>query len=88
MFGVLVVVLGRDAIARLEFSLGQQSLKKGVLASVLHIEGAEAIDQNFEILDVLYEAGLRSLGSVWSRPNASGMACRSAVPLRPTRGPV
>ena len=57
----------------------QQALKDDVLAAVLHIEGAEAIDANFEFLDVLYEAGLRSLGPVWSRPNAFG-AWR-AVPL-------
>ena len=64
----------------------QQALKDDVLAPVLHIEGAEVIDPNFEFLDVLYEAGLRSLGPVWSRPNAFlDMACRSVVPLRPTR---
>ena len=45
----------------------QQGLEDDVLAAVLHIEGAEAIDPNFELLDVLYEAGLRSLGPVWSR---------------------
>src|ERR1700731_3358773 len=64
----------------------QQALKDDVLAPVLHIEGAEAIDPNFELLDVLYEAGLRSLGPVWSDPMRSGMACHSAVPHRPTRG--
>jgi membrane dipeptidase len=45
----------------------RRSMNDGVLAPVLHIEGAEAIDPNFELLDVLYEAGLRSLGPVWSR---------------------
>src|SRR5207302_8674803 len=33
----------------------QQGLEGGLLAPVLHIEGAEAIDPNFELLDVLYE---------------------------------
>ena len=42
------------------------------------MEGAEAIDPNFELLDVLYEAGLRSLGPVWSRSNAFG----HGVPFR------
>ena len=64
----------------------QQALKDDVLAPVLHIEGAEAIDPNFELLDVLYEAGLRSLGPVGADPMRSGMACRSVVPLRQTRG--
>jgi membrane dipeptidase len=65
----------------------RQSLKKGVLAPVLHIEGAEAIDQNFEFLDVLYEAGLRSLGPVWSRPNAFGHGVPFRCPSSPDTGP-
>ena len=36
----------------------------GVMAAVLHIEGAEAIDRDLITLDVLYQAGLRSLGPV------------------------
>jgi membrane dipeptidase len=40
----------------------------GIQAPVLHIEGAEAIDRDFHMLDVLHAAGLRSLGPVWSRP--------------------
>jgi microsomal dipeptidase-like Zn-dependent dipeptidase len=45
------------------------------------MEGAEAIDPNFELLDVLYEAGLRSLGPVWSRSNAfSPFSIRPASP--------
>ena len=43
----------------------QQGIEDGVLAPLLHIEGAEAIDPNFELLDVLYAAGLRSLGPVF-----------------------
>jgi hypothetical protein len=58
-----------------------------VLASVLHIEGAEAIDPNFEFLDVLYEAGLRSLGPVWSRSNAFGHCVPFRCPSSPDTGP-
>jgi membrane dipeptidase len=58
-----------------------------VLAAVLHIEGAEAIDANFELLDVLYEAGLRSLGPVWSRPNAFGHGVPFRCPSSPDTGP-
>ena len=36
---------------------------------VLHLEGAECIDADLQGLDKLYDAGLRSLGPVWSRPN-------------------
>jgi membrane dipeptidase len=58
-----------------------------VLAAVLHIEGAEAIDANFELLDVLYEAGLRSLGLVWSRPNIFGHGVPFRCPSSPDTGP-
>jgi membrane dipeptidase len=49
-----------------------EALEQGVLAAIFHIEGAEAIDTNLDALYVLYEAGLRSLGIVWSRSNAFG----------------
>lgn len=42
---------------------------KGRIAAIMHIEGAEAIDPDLTALDVLYSAGLRSIGPVWSRPN-------------------
>ena len=65
----------------------RQCLTDGVLAPVLHIEGAEAIDPNFEVLDVLYEAGLRSLGPVWSRSNAFGHGVPFRCPSSPDTGP-
>ncbi|HEY2134311.1 MAG TPA: dipeptidase [Xanthobacteraceae bacterium] len=64
-----------------------QSLANDVLAPVLHIEGAEAIDPNFEALDVLYAAGLRSLGPVWSRSNAFGHGVPFLFPSSPDTGP-
>jgi membrane dipeptidase len=65
----------------------RQCLAEGVLAPVLHIEGAEAIDSNFELLDVLHAAGLRSLGPVWSRSNAFGHGVPFACPSSPDTGP-
>lgn len=46
----------------------EQNTANGVISAVLHIEGAEAIDPELNALHVLYQAGLRSLGPVWSRP--------------------
>ncbi len=40
----------------------------GMMSAVLHLEGAEAIDEDLCALEVFYQAGLRSLGPVWSRP--------------------
>jgi membrane dipeptidase len=65
----------------------ESCLDKNVLAAVLHIEGAEAIDENFEMLDVLHAAGLRSLGPVWSRPNAFGHGVPFRCPSSPDTGP-
>ncbi len=65
----------------------ERCLADEVLAAVLHIEGAEAIDENFEVLDVLHEAGLRSLGPVWSRPNAFGFGVPFRFPSSPDTGP-
>ncbi|MEP2946904.1 MAG: dipeptidase [Lentilitoribacter sp.] len=53
-------------------------LATGVIAAVMHMEGAEAIDEDLYALDVLYKAGLRSLGPVWSRPTIFG----HGVPFR------
>ena len=65
----------------------QESLDHGALAAVLHLEGAEAIDANFELLDVLYAAGLRSIGPLWSRPNAFGHGVPFLCPSSPDTGP-
>jgi membrane dipeptidase len=62
-------------------------LQQGVLAAVLHFEGAEAIDPGLDALYVFYEAGLRSLGIVWSRPNAFGHGVPFRFPSSPDTGP-
>jgi membrane dipeptidase len=55
--------------------------------AVLHLEGAEAIDPSLEALDLWYAAGLRSLGPVWSRPNAFGHGVPFISPSSPDTGP-
>ncbi len=65
----------------------RQCIAKGVLAPVLHIEGAEAIDPEFQALEVLHKAGLRSLGPVWSRSNIFGHGVPFAFPSSPDTGP-
>lgn len=57
------------------------------LATVMHIEGAEAIDPDFQMLDVLYGAGLRSIGPVWSRSNIFGHGVPFRYPSSPDTGP-
>ena len=55
--------------------------------AVLHLEGAEAIDPRLEALALWYEAGLRSLGPVWSRPNAFAHGVPFVSPSSPDIGP-
>jgi membrane dipeptidase len=59
----------------------------GVIATVIHIEGAEAISANLGELDDLYARGLRSLGPVWSRPNVFGHGVPFRFPSSPDTGP-
>ncbi len=63
------------------------AMKDNVLAAVMHMEGAEAIDADFAMLDMLYAAGLRSLGPVWSRPNIFGHGVPFRFPSSPDTGP-
>ena len=59
----------------------------GPPVAVLHLEGAEAIDPGLEALELWYGAGLRSLGPVWSRPNAFGHGVAFRFPSSPDTGP-
>jgi membrane dipeptidase len=59
----------------------------GPPVAVLHIEGAEAIDTELESLETWYAAGLRSLGPVWSRPNAFAEGVPFIFGAGPDTGP-
>ncbi|MCP4415802.1 MAG: membrane dipeptidase [Chloroflexi bacterium] len=65
----------------------EDCLDNGTLASIFHIEGAEAIDTHFDSLHILHAAGLRSLGLVWSRPNKFGHGVPFSFPKSPDTGP-
>jgi membrane dipeptidase len=65
----------------------QSCLENDIFAMILHIEGAEAIDTHLNALYTLYAAGLRSLGIVWSRPNAFAHGVPFAFPSSPDTGP-
>jgi len=65
----------------------ESCLRGGVLAAVLHFEGTENLGPDPGSLEDLFEAGLRSLGLVWSRPNAYGHGSPSGSRPPRTRGP-
>lgn len=70
------------SVSEVEMALG-----RGQIAAVLHLEGADCIDSEFLMLDVLYAIGLRSLGPVWSRPNMFGHGVPFRFPSTGDTGP-
>jgi membrane dipeptidase len=62
-------------------------LREGILAAILHFEGAENLGPDPHALEKHYEAGLRSLGIVWSRPNAYAEGVPFRFPSSPDTGP-
>lgn len=63
------------------------ALEAGRIAAIFHIEGAEAIDPDLHTLEVLYQAGLRSIGPVWSRQTIFGHGVPFRYPSTPDIGP-
>lgn len=78
---------GHIRIARSARDIDAAYADNGPPIAVLHLEGAEAIDCDLEALDTWYAAGLRSLGMVWSRPNAYGDGVPFIFPSSPDTGP-
>jgi len=62
-------------------------LKAGILAVVLHFEGADTIDPELNALSVFYRAGLRALALSWSRNNAFAHGVSYRFPHSPDVGP-
>ena len=77
---------GQTAVVRTVGEL-EHCLEVGTLAMIFHIEGAEAIDSGLNALEVLVQAGLRSLGITWSRSNEFGHGVPFAFPSSPDTGP-
>jgi membrane dipeptidase len=85
-----LLALERDGHLRLGRStadLDATFADDGPPLAVMHLEGAEAIDPGLEALEFWYAAGLRSLGPVWSRPNAFAHGVPFIFPSSPDVGP-
>jgi len=78
---------GHVCVARAAGDLDRAASEDGPPVAVLHLEGAEAIDPGLESLDLWYGAGLRSIGPVWSRPNAFASGVPFISPSSPDTGP-
>lgn len=62
-------------------------LSSGVMAAVMHFEGAEAIEPDLANLTGYYDQGLRSIGLTWSRSNAFAHGVPFEFPMSPDTGP-
>lgn len=86
LFKLEALSAGQVKVARSADDL-QACIASGVFAAILHFEGAEAIDEDLNALEVFYQAGLRSLGIVWSRPTIFAHGVPIAFPASPDIGP-
>jgi membrane dipeptidase len=64
----------------------EQCIQQGVLAMVLHIEGAEALDEELSQLESWMAAGLRSIGPLWNLANRFGTGVTGSFPGSPDSG--
>jgi membrane dipeptidase len=60
--------------------------RPGQVTAIVHLEGAEAIAPDLANLEDWYERGLRSIGLVWSRPNAFAEGVPFRFPASPDTG--
>jgi membrane dipeptidase len=63
------------------------AMAQGIIAGVMHMEGAEAIGPDLDALYLFHDMGLRSLGPVWSRATIFGHGVPMAFPGSPDTGP-
>ena len=92
VFGMAAQLFRTEALSQGKFQVVrdvnslESCLNDGIMAAIFHIEGAECIDESLDTLDLLYAAGLRSLGPVWSRQNIFGSGVPFTFPSTPDTG--
>jgi membrane dipeptidase len=65
----------------------EAAMALGQIAGVMHMEGADPIDEGCDALHLFHAMGLRSLGPVWSRPTVFGHGVPFRYPGSPDTGP-
>jgi membrane dipeptidase len=68
-------------------ALSVGDFREGEITAIVHMEGAEAIADDLSNLAEWYDRGLRSIGLVWSRPNAFAEGVPFRFPASPDTGP-
>jgi membrane dipeptidase len=67
-------------------ALAPGDFQAGEITAIVHMEGAEAIAPDLANLETWYDRGLRSIGIVWSRPNAFAEGVPFRFPASPDTG--
>ncbi len=80
----LYAELERLPVAR---ATSADDFRPGRVTAIVHMEGAEPIAADLSNLESWYERGLRSVGLVWSRPNAFAEGVPFCFPSSPDTGP-
>ena len=78
-----------EALEALDVSVVRrvEEILPGRVNAILHLEGAEPVSPDLSDLEEWYERGVRSIGLVWSRPNAFGEGVPIRFPSTPDTGP-
>ena len=80
-------LVGLQEEGRLRVVRAADELVDGRVGAILHLEGADPLSPDLSDLDAWYERGLRSIGLVWSRPNAFAEGVPFRFPHSPDTGP-
>ena len=84
----LAAILERlEQEGRLRIARRADDFVEGRVTAIMHLEGAEPLAPDLSDLDEWHARGLRSLGLVWSRPNAFAEGVPFAFPHSPDTGP-
>ena len=84
----LAAVLERlEAEGVLRIARRVDDFAEGQVTAILHLEGADPLAPDLSDLDEWHSRGLRSVGLVWSRPNAFAEGVPFAHPASPDTGP-
>jgi membrane dipeptidase len=68
-------------------ALSVDDFREDEVAAIVHLEGADPLAADLSDLEAWYERGLRSVGLVWSRPNAFAEGVPFTFPGSPDTGP-
>ena len=86
LFAIEAASAGAVRVVRTAAELAE-CVEGEAVGAILHLEGAEPLDPELRRLEPLHERGLRSIGPVWSRPNAFAEGVPFRIPSSPDTGP-